>query len=78
MPLGGARRPELSPEAAFEANRLLNLSRHLLRVLPLEQMSQYSPQQWISLGFTRVKALYFADNFGTNWAAKGYPVAKGR
>ena len=35
-------------------------------------------QQLSSLGFTRVKALYFADNFGTNWVAKGYPVAKGR
>lgn len=31
-----------------------------------------------SLGFTRVKVLYIADNFGTNWVAKGYPVAKGR
>ena len=35
-------------------------------------------QQLSSLGFTRVKALYFADNFGTNWVAKGYPAAKGR
>jgi thiosulfate/3-mercaptopyruvate sulfurtransferase len=31
-----------------------------------------------SLGFTRVKVLYLADNLGTNWVAKGYPVAKGR
>jgi hypothetical protein len=31
-----------------------------------------------SLGFTRVKALYIADNFGTNWVAKGYPAAKNR
>jgi len=31
-----------------------------------------------SLGFTRVRVLYLADNFGTNWVAKGYPVAKGR
>jgi thiosulfate/3-mercaptopyruvate sulfurtransferase len=35
-------------------------------------------QQLVSLGFTRVKALYLADNFGTNWVAQGYPVAKGR
>jgi len=49
-------------------------------VLPLEQMSQYSPRisAVSSLGFTRVKVLYFADNFGTNWVAKGYPVAKGQ
>ncbi len=35
-------------------------------------------QQLSSLGFTRVKALYIAANFGTDWVAKGYPVAKGR
>lgn len=31
-----------------------------------------------SLGFTKVKALYVADNFGTDWVDKEYPVAKGR
>ena len=30
-----------------------------------------------SLGFTNVKVLYLADNFGTDWVSKGYPVAKG-
>ncbi len=35
-------------------------------------------QQLRKLGFTNVKALYIADNFGTDWANKGYPVAKGR
>jgi thiosulfate/3-mercaptopyruvate sulfurtransferase len=30
-----------------------------------------------SLGFTNVKALYIADNFGTDWVNKGYPIAKG-
>jgi hypothetical protein len=35
-------------------------------------------EQLVSLGFTRVKVLYLADNFGTNWVAKGYSVAKGR
>jgi rhodanese-related sulfurtransferase len=30
-----------------------------------------------ALGFTQVKALYIAKNFGTNWIDKGYPVAKG-
>ena len=29
-----------------------------------------------SLGFTRVKALDLASNFGTDWVTKGYPVAK--
>lgn len=30
-----------------------------------------------ALGFSRVKVLYVADNFGTDWVDKGYPVAKG-
>lgn len=29
-----------------------------------------------ALGFTRLKALYIAENFGANWVDKGYPVAK--
>ena len=29
------------------------------------------------MGFTNVKALYLADNFGADWADKGYPVEKG-
>jgi len=28
------------------------------------------------LGFTRVKALYLADNLGTDWVEKGYPVER--
>ncbi len=27
-----------------------------------------------SMGFTHVKVLYLADNFGTDWVSKGYPV----
>jgi hypothetical protein len=29
------------------------------------------------MGFTSVKILYIADNFGTNWVDKGYATAKG-
>lgn len=29
------------------------------------------------LGFRNVKVLYIADNFGTDWVNKGYPVATG-
>jgi rhodanese-related sulfurtransferase len=29
-----------------------------------------------ALGFTRVKVMYVADNFGTDWVDKGYPTAK--
>jgi thiosulfate/3-mercaptopyruvate sulfurtransferase len=28
------------------------------------------------LGFTRVKVLYIADNFGADWVYKGYPTAR--
>jgi len=30
------------------------------------------------MGFTNVKALYIANNFGQDWVAKGYPTEKGR
>jgi thiosulfate/3-mercaptopyruvate sulfurtransferase len=30
------------------------------------------------LGFTRVNVLYIADNFGTDWVDKGYPVERSR
>lgn len=30
-----------------------------------------------TLGFSNVKILYVANNFGADWVAKGYPVAKG-
>jgi thiosulfate/3-mercaptopyruvate sulfurtransferase len=29
------------------------------------------------LGFTKLKVLYIPDNFGADWAEKGYPVAHG-
>jgi rhodanese-related sulfurtransferase len=30
------------------------------------------------MGFSRVKVLYLADNLGTDWVDKGYPVERGR
>ena len=30
-----------------------------------------------AMGFTNVKMLYIADNFGTDWVYKGYPTTKG-
>lgn len=30
-----------------------------------------------AMGFSNLKVLYFANNFGTDWVDKGYPVAKG-
>jgi len=34
-------------------------------------------EQLHELGFTRVKVLYLADNFGTDWVDREYPVARG-
>ncbi len=31
----------------------------------------------LDMGFTRVKVLYLADNFGADWANKGFPVESG-
>ncbi len=31
----------------------------------------------VAMGFTSVRALYVAEDFGTDWVAKGYPVARG-
>jgi thiosulfate/3-mercaptopyruvate sulfurtransferase len=31
-----------------------------------------------TLGFTHVRVLYLANNLGTDWVSKGYPVTKGR
>ncbi|HTZ95071.1 MAG TPA: rhodanese-like domain-containing protein [Terriglobales bacterium] len=30
-----------------------------------------------AMGFTNFKVLYIANNFGTDWVDKGYPMAKG-
>lgn len=30
-----------------------------------------------AMGFSNVKVLYIADNFGTDWVEKGYPVSTG-
>lgn len=34
-------------------------------------------KQLHDLGFTNVKALYIANNFGDDWVSKGYPVERG-
>ena len=30
------------------------------------------------MGFTQLKVLYIAQNFGTDWAGRGYPVDRGK
>jgi len=43
---------------------------HCPNVQPAEQTLR-------EMGFIKVKVLYMANNFGMDWADKGYPVAKG-
>ena len=35
-------------------------------------------EQLVSSGFSHVKVLYIATNFGADWVSRGYPVEKGR
>jgi hypothetical protein len=66
-------------------NRVNALSRKKLIVLycgccPWNRCPNVGPAfaKMREMGFTNVKVLYLADNFGTNWGEKGYPVEKGR
>lgn len=66
-------------------NRLAPLSRKTLIVLycgccPWSRCPNVEPAfaKAREMGFTNVKVLYLADNFGTDWVSKGYPVEKGR
>jgi hypothetical protein len=45
---------------------------------PWERCPNLGPafQQLLDSGFTNVKALYIPNNFGADWVAKGYGVAK--
>jgi hypothetical protein len=63
-----------------EGNEVESVPHHLLRMLPVEQVPNMRPAYWQlhALGFTRVRVLYIANNLGTDWVNKGYPVAKGR
>jgi|SRR5581483_7839721 len=46
---------------------------------PWERCPNMHPafQELQSMGFTNVKLLYIANNFGKDWVDKGYPVATG-
>jgi hypothetical protein len=66
-------------------NRVAPLARTTLIVLycgccPWNRCPNVAPAFRLlqGLGFTRVKVLYLADNFGTDWASKGYPVERSR
>ena len=65
-------------------NRVNALSRKKLIVLycgccPWNRCPNLGPAfaKLRDMGFTNVKALYLANNFGADWADKGYPVEQG-
>jgi rhodanese-related sulfurtransferase len=65
-------------------NRVSALSRKKLIVIycgccPLNRCPNLGPAfaKLSEMGFTNVKVLYLANNFGADWASKGYPVEKG-
>jgi thiosulfate/3-mercaptopyruvate sulfurtransferase len=67
------------------ANRAKSLDPHQLLVIycgccAWDRCPNIRPayQQLHALGFTRLKVLYLAQNFGADWLDKGYPVARGR
>ena len=63
--------------AALAKNRLLVL---YCGCCPWNRCPNLGPayQHLRDMGFTNVKVLYLADNFGANWVDKGYPVERGR
>lgn len=66
-------------------NRVASVARTKLIVLycgccPWQRCPNVGPAfaKLRQMGFSNVKVLYLADNFGADWAAKGYPVEQGR
>ncbi len=77
--------PGAQPEGLSNLRkRVESLSRKKLVVIycgccPWEHCPNLGPayQTLHQLGFLRMKALYIANNLGTDWVAKGYPSEKG-
>ncbi len=66
-------------------SRVASVSRKQLIVLycgccPWNHCPNVGPafHQLQSMGFTNVKVLYLANNFGTDWVDKGYPIEPSR
>ena len=62
-------------------NRVVNLPRKTFIVIycgccPWNRCPNVGPayKLLLDMGFTRVKVLYIADNFGADWVNKGFPV----
>src|SRR5262249_8730606 len=77
--------PSSSPDGIGQLrNRVASLPRTQFIVLycgccPWSKCPNVSPayKQLHGMGFKNVKVLYIANNFGSDWVDKGYPVTKG-
>jgi thiosulfate/3-mercaptopyruvate sulfurtransferase len=79
----GAAREDAGLQALQERVKALQRSQYIVLYCgccPWNKCPNIRPayQQLHALGFTRVKVLYLATDFGTDWVAKGYAVDKGR
>ena len=77
---GPASRPE---GLTLLRNRVANLSRQRAIVIycgccPWDRCPNVAPAWRLlhQMGFTRIRVLYVAQNFGAEWADRGYPVEK--
>jgi hypothetical protein len=77
--------PASDPESLEELRkRVASLAKNSAVVLycgccPWEHCPNIRPayKELQKMGFKIIKALYLANDFGTNWVEKGYPVEKG-
>ena len=67
------------------ASKVASINKQMLIVLycgccPWNRCPNVGPayKQLRDLGFTNVKVLYLANNFGDDWVAKGYRVEHGQ
>ena len=77
--------PTAKPEGLAKLRaRVASLPRDSFLVIycgccPWEHCPNVRPayQELKQMGFTRLKVLYIANSFGSDWVEKGYPTAKG-
>ena len=79
--IGPAARPDAIEQLRKRVDPLPRTQQIILYCgcCPWERCPNVAPayQELQSMGFTNVKLLYIANNFGADWVDKGYPVAKG-
>lgn len=79
--MGPAAKPEALEKLRARAKRLPRDSFVVIYCgcCPWDHCPNIHPayEELTKMGFTKLRVLYLANSFGSNWADKGYPVAKG-